>query len=92
MEEGIGMEKVENWAKKYGRLYSPSKMTAGAAMNANTNTNKVNIRQCATCWRFITHVWSRVTAYHHVHCSGRHDWFQTFDIAHSLVELLRVSL
>jgi len=31
-------------------------------------------------------------AYHHVHRSGRHDWFQTFDVAHSDVELFRVSL
>jgi len=31
-------------------------------------------------------------AYHHVHCSGWHDWFQAFDIAYSSVELFRVSL
>ena len=31
-------------------------------------------------------------AYHHVHCSGWHDWLQTFNIAHSAVELLCVSL
>ena len=31
-------------------------------------------------------------AYHHVHCSGWHDWFQTFDIAHGVVELFCVSL
>ena len=31
-------------------------------------------------------------AYHHVHCSGWHDWLQTFDIAHGAVELFCVSL
>jgi len=41
---------------------------------------------------YVVISWSSVSAYHHVHCSGRHHWFQTFDVAHGVVELLCVPL